>query len=478
MLALVLREGIFKDRWTWAHLLLRKQSNKESLLQSKQQDQIKEAQIIGSTIKNFEIIAELGKGAYSSVYKVRRIQDGQIYAMKKIDFQKSSSKEKDNALNELNILQKVKGNHIIKFHEAFLTDDSHFLCLIMECADAGDLLQLVKKKAETGERFNEDEIWAISIQMILGLKSLHDQRIMHRDLKSANIFIYQNGVVKVGDLNVSKIMRYQMSYNQTGTPYYASPEIWRDKPYDLKSDIWSIGIIIYEMAMLQQPFRAEDIDGLYTKVCRGRYTDIDQDLYSPQLSQFIKSMLTVASAQRPSCDQILAMPFVHSMMVKLGMASLEISPVKQFNLQLKDPQFKPSDLQPLLAPYNQLHLQEKLPKGEYDDNFQQKTYLEQAKDIFPRVTYIRSYPYRQGKDPILPGQDESQVHRLFDKTIEKQPVNIHRTLFNDEQEILFSKISQEKQLIKIFDEKYKQETEKRRQERQKFYESQVQQYEP
>lgn len=124
--------------------------------------------------------------------------------------------------------------------------------------------------------------------MILGLKCMHDQRILHRDLKSANIFMYEDGRVKLGDMNVSKIMRYQMSFTQTGTPYYASPEIWRDKPYDLKSDIWSIGIIIYEMAMLSVPFKAEDIDGLYSKICRGRYDDLDSNLYSIQLSQFIR----------------------------------------------------------------------------------------------------------------------------------------------------------------------------------------------
>lgn len=72
-----------------------------------------------------------------------------------------------------------------------------------------------------------------------------------------------------------------MSYTQTGTPYYASPEIWRDKPYDLKSDMWSIGIIIYEITMLTVPFKAEDIDGLYKKVCRGKYDDIDTNFYSP-----------------------------------------------------------------------------------------------------------------------------------------------------------------------------------------------------
>ena len=72
-----------------------------------------------------------------------------------------------------------------------------------------------------------------------------------------------------------------MAYTQTGTPYYASPEIWRNKPYDFKSDLWSIGVIIYEMTMLQVPFKSEDIDGLYKKICRGYYQEIDLIFYSP-----------------------------------------------------------------------------------------------------------------------------------------------------------------------------------------------------
>jgi NIMA (never in mitosis gene a)-related kinase len=110
--------------------------------------------------------------------------------------------------------------------------------------------------------------------MIKGIKALHDKRILHRDLKSANIFTYSDGTVKIGDLNVSKIMKEQLSYTQTGTPYYASPEVWRDKPYDFKSDIWSLGVIIYEVAMLVVPFKAETIEDLYKKVCRGIFVPI------------------------------------------------------------------------------------------------------------------------------------------------------------------------------------------------------------
>ena len=157
----------------------------------------------------------------------------------------------------------------------------------MEYMDGGDLLQKIRAKQDQQSKFTEDEVWSYAIQLIMGLKALHDRRILHRDLKSANIFASNSGMVKIGDMNVSKIMLQQMSYTQSGTQYYASPEIWRDKPYDLKSDIWSMGVIIYEIAMLRVPFRADDIDGLYKRVCRGKFEEIDSS-YSPQLSSLIK----------------------------------------------------------------------------------------------------------------------------------------------------------------------------------------------
>ena len=84
----------------------------------------------------------------------------------------------------------------------------------------------------------------------MGLKALHTHNIHHRDLKSANVFLTKNGEVKLGDLNVSKIAKNGLLYTQTGTPYYASPEVWRDEPYDMKSDIWSVGCMVYELAAL------------------------------------------------------------------------------------------------------------------------------------------------------------------------------------------------------------------------------------
>lgn len=115
----------------------------------------------------------------------------------------------------------------------------------------------------------ESEIWSIFIQTVRALKVLHANNIFHRDLKCANIFLYKDGTAKLGDLNVSKIAKKGLLYTQTGTPYYASPEVWKDQPYDSKSDIWSLGCVLYEALTLLPPFRANDMKGLYKKVLSG-----------------------------------------------------------------------------------------------------------------------------------------------------------------------------------------------------------------
>jgi len=117
----------------------------------------------------------------------------------------------------------------------------------------------------------EDDVWKILIQMTKALKTLHEMNIFHRDLKSANVFLNKDGTVKLGDMNVSKVAKQGLLYTQTGTPYYASPEVWKDKPYDSKSDIWSMGCVIYESIALKPPFRAEDMEGLFKKVLKGVY---------------------------------------------------------------------------------------------------------------------------------------------------------------------------------------------------------------
>jgi len=153
----------------------------------------------------------------------------------------------------------------------------------------------------------EGEVWSIFFQMVMGLHALHNKKIVHRDIKCANIFLTKRGVVKLGDLNVSKIAKNNVMQTQTGTPYYASPEVWQDKPYDKSSDIWSLGAVLYEMSALSPPFTAKDMKGLYNRVIKGVYPKIPSQ-YSSDLSSMIASLLQVDPKKRPSTEQILHMP--------------------------------------------------------------------------------------------------------------------------------------------------------------------------
>ena len=154
----------------------------------------------------FEILSKLGDGTYSVVYKVKRKADGKTYALKKVNLQKLSEKEKQNALNEVRSLASIKSSFVISYKEAFIEESDKSLCLIMEYADKGDVYQKIVQFKRAGCLIEESDVWKVFIQMTRGLKALHDLKILHRDLKSANIFLFSDGSAKIGDLNVSKVI--------------------------------------------------------------------------------------------------------------------------------------------------------------------------------------------------------------------------------------------------------------------------------
>ena len=140
--------------------------------------------------------------------------------------------------------------------------------------------------------------------MVKGLNELHKKKIIHRDLKSANIFLMKNGICKLGDLNVAKVVENGLLRTQTGTPYFASPEIWEDKPYNFKSDIWSIGCILYQMAGLKMPFQGKNIKEVYHNLKSINIPPLP-DIYSPDLMYMVKKLLKLNPDQRPSTQEIL-----------------------------------------------------------------------------------------------------------------------------------------------------------------------------
>ncbi len=326
-------------------------------------------------MEGFEILKKLGDGAYSIVYKVRRKEDNKIYALKKVKLQNLSDKEKENALNEVRILASVKSPFVISYKEAFIEDSDSSLCLIMEFADKGDLYQKITEFKKMGTFFEEVDIWRIFIQMTLGLKALHDMKILHRDLKSANIFLESDGSAKIGDLNVSKVAKKGLGYTQTGTPYYASPEVWKDQPYDLKSDIWSLGCVTYEMITLHPPFRAQSMEGLYKKVIKGQFPKIS-DNYSNDLSELIHMLLKVNAGERPSCSQIIKHPIVKK--------RLDYFQAQNGFGDYDDNVDEAELLKTIRIPKNILFLTERLPGANYIDGKRKKKEMNSSKkNTFP-----------------------------------------------------------------------------------------------
>ena len=306
---------------------------------------------------NFEIVTKLGDGTYSVVYKVKRKQDNKIYALKKVKLKDLCDKEKQNALNEVRILASVKSNFVISYKEAFIDEDDTNLCLVMEYADKGDLYQKISQFKKIGCLIEEIDIWRIFIQMVKGLKALHDLNIMHRDLKSANIFLFSDGTAKIGDLNVSKVVNKGVGYTQTGTPYYASPEVWNDQPYDIKSDIWSLGCVTFEMLALRPPFRAENMDKLYNKVIKGEYGKISER-YSDDIKEIIKLLLKVNPKERPNCSQIL-----NNDLIKKRLEFFQAQSGFEDDLDTNDEAVL---LKTIRIPKNIIFLTEKLPGANYD----------------------------------------------------------------------------------------------------------------
>jgi len=268
------------------------------------------------SLNNFIIGKNLGKGAFGSVCLVTRKEDKKVYAMKSINIGKLDKKEIEAALNEVRILASLSHPNIIGYKDAFYDENSRTLNIVMEYADDGDISHKIQDNLRRRLRFEESTIWEWIIQLLKGLKYLHDNKIMHRDIKCANIFLMKNGLLKIGDLNVSKIAKSNMARTQTGTPFYLAPEIWKDLPYDYKCDIWSVGCIIYELCTSRPPFRGTSLKELRRNVLNGYYLPISG--FSNDIKDIIAKMLIVDPKRRASTDELLNSDIIQRRIKNIG----------------------------------------------------------------------------------------------------------------------------------------------------------------
>lgn len=256
----------------------------------------------------------LGKGSFGAAWLVQRNSDKVLFVAKEIRIADLKPEDMRSALNEVAILRTLDHPNVVHYVDHFECDGTIFL--IMEYASGGDLHVTIKSRR--GVLFSESEVLHYFAQVCLAIAHLHERRILHRDLKTHNIFLTQDGVVKLGDFGISTVLRSTFELRKTvcGTPYYFSPELCLNRPYNNKSDVWALGCTLYELLTLKHAFEGTSFQTLAQKILKGSYPPIDAG-YSTQLSRLVSQMLQTDPHRRPNVSQIIALPFIQEALTRL-----------------------------------------------------------------------------------------------------------------------------------------------------------------
>jgi len=252
----------------------------------------------------------IGRGSYGEVILATHKKDKKKYVIKNIDLQNASSKERTFAQQEVEILSKLRHPNIVSYKESYQSNEG-YLSIVMGYCEAGDLYTRLKKQAKTGEYLSETQTVEWFVQIAMALQYMHDRHILHRDLKTQNIFLTKSKIIKLGDLGIARVLdnNVDMATTMIGTPYYMSPELFSNKPYNHKSDVWALGCCVYEMATLKHAFNAKDMNALVYKILKGKTPPMPTH-YSQELQDIIKAMLSYDPTQRPSASRILRHAFI------------------------------------------------------------------------------------------------------------------------------------------------------------------------
>ncbi|NXU47474.1 NEK1 kinase, partial [Turnix velox] len=252
-------------------------------------------------------VRKIGEGAFGKAILVKAKENGQQYVIKEINISKMSNKEREESRREVAVLATMKHPNIVLYRESF--EENGCLYIVMDYCEGGDLFQ--KINAQKGVLFSEDQILDWFVQICLALKHIHDRKILHRDIKSQNIFLTKDGTIQLGDFGIARVLNSTAELARTcvGTPYYLSPEICQSKPYNNKSDIWALGCVLYEMCTLKHAFEAGNMKNLVLKIISGPFPPVSPH-YSYDLRNLLSQLFKRNPRSRPSINSILEKNFI------------------------------------------------------------------------------------------------------------------------------------------------------------------------
>ncbi|XP_054545239.1 serine/threonine-protein kinase Nek11 isoform X3 [Talpa occidentalis] len=289
----------------------------------------------GLIARRYVLQQKLGSGSFGTVYLVsdkKAKQGEELKVLKEICIGELNPNETVQASLEAQLLSKLDHPAIVKFHASFVEQDN--FCIITEYCEGRDLDCKIQEYKAAGKTFPESQIMEWFIQLLLGADYMHERRILHRDLKSKNIFL-KNNLLKIGDFGVSRLLMgsCDLATTLTGTPHYMSPEALKHQGYDTKSDIWSLACILYEMCCMHHAFTGSNFLSIVLKIVEGDAPSLPER-YPKELNAIMKSMLNKSPSLRPSAIEILKIPYIDEQLQHLMCRYSEMTPEdKNLNCQ-------------------------------------------------------------------------------------------------------------------------------------------------
>ncbi|RNF03998.1 serine/threonine-protein kinase NEK1 [Trypanosoma rangeli] len=251
------------------------------------------------------IIGEyLGEGSTGTAFKVTDAVTGKHYVLKQISLESIGDEEKLRAKKEILVMNGVDHPNIVRFRESFSGTNS--VNIVMEhCASTLEEL-IGRQQAEGGQPFPEDIIIEWMAELLCALAYLHSRSIVHRDLKTSNIFLTEKNHVKLGDFGVCTVLTSTSvaAHSMIGTPLYFSPEVCEGEDYDQRSDMWSLGVVFYEMCTLRHPFEAQHLPGLIQQILTKAVTPFNTGL-DARFEAIVRGMLNKDPRDRPTAQDLI-----------------------------------------------------------------------------------------------------------------------------------------------------------------------------